>query len=147
MTTTSVSSTPRQSMLVLTVTLALVCGAAMAKDFAVLQPISDKPEQMANGNYYVPSSLQTVSWGRAPSVVAVSSTTASRILVRLPFKNEEALPHEQAITDTMLAPMAVWMSTPPSVVRIGTTKMPLAMPSMPPKALEPSATANSHKPK
>lgn len=68
MTTISVSSTPRRSMLALTVTLALVCGAAMAKDFAVLQPISDKPEQMANGNYYVPSSLQTVSWGSLPNV-------------------------------------------------------------------------------
>src|SRR6266481_6327272 len=46
----------------------------------------------------------------------------------------------------MLAPIAVRMSRCPNIVRIGTTKIPLAMPSMPPRALAPSETANSHKP-
>src|SRR6516162_9708210 len=46
----------------------------------------------------------------------------------------------------MLAPMAVRMSRCPNIVRTGTTKIPLAMPSMPPRALAPSETANSHKP-
>ncbi len=48
--------------------LSMICGGALAKDFAILQPLGDKPEQMANGNYYVPSSLQTVRWGSLPNV-------------------------------------------------------------------------------
>ena len=37
--------------------------------------------------------------------------------------------------------MSMW----PNMVRMGTIKMPLAMPSMPPSALAPSDTAKSHK--
>ena len=44
---------------------------------------------------------------RAPSVVAVSRTIASRTLVNRPSRNGAALAHEQAMTDTMLAPIAV----------------------------------------
>ena len=83
----------------------------------------------------------------APSVVAVSRTTARRMLVSRPLRKGDALPQEQAITETMLAPIAVRMSRWPKIVRIGTMKMPLAMPSMPPRALAPSETAKSHKPK
>src|SRR5260221_10877906 len=46
----------------------------------------------------------------------------------------------------MLAPMAVRMSRCPNIVRTGTTKIPLAMPSMPPRVLAPSEPTNSHKP-
>ncbi len=53
----------------------------------------------------------------APSVVAISSTMARRILVRPCFQEGRALAHEQAITETMLAPMAVWISTEPNRVR------------------------------
>src|SRR5215467_13670371 len=81
----------------------------------------------------------------APSVVVVSRTTARRMLTRPPLRKGAALAHEQAITETRLAPMAVRMSMCPSTVRTGTTKIPLAMPSMPPRALAPSETANSHK--
>src|SRR5260370_13454008 len=42
----------------------------------------------------------------APSVVAVSNVMASRMFVRRPRRNGAALPHEQAITETMLAPIA-----------------------------------------
>src|SRR5262249_39517939 len=82
----------------------------------------------------------------APSVVVVSRTTASRMLTRPPLRKVAALPHEQAITETRLAPMAGRVSMCPNTVRTGTTKIPLAMPSMPPRALAPSETANSHKP-
>ena len=43
----------------------------------------------------------------APSVVAVSSTIASLMLVSPALRNGAALPHEQAITETMLAAMAL----------------------------------------
>src|SRR6516162_7449689 len=82
----------------------------------------------------------------APSVVVVSRTTASRMLTRPPLRKGEALPHEQAMTETRLAPTAVRMSVCPNTVRMGTIRIPLAMPSTPPRALAPSATANSHKP-
>src|SRR6516225_847305 len=82
----------------------------------------------------------------APSVVAVSRTTASRVFTRPPLRKGEALPHEQAITETRLAPTAVRMSRCPNVVRTGTTKIPPAMPSVPPRALAPSDTPNSHSP-
>jgi hypothetical protein len=36
------------------------------------------------------------------------------------------------------------MSTWPNIVRMGTIKIPLAMPSMPPNALATTETANSH---
>jgi len=39
----------------------------------------------------------------APSVVAVSNVMASRMFVRRPRRYGAALPHEQAITETMLA--------------------------------------------
>src|SRR5262249_1150828 len=82
----------------------------------------------------------------APSVVVVSRTTASRMLTRPPLRKGDALPHEQAMTETRLAPMAVRMSIWAHTVRPGTTKIPLAMPRLPPKALAPSETANSHRP-
>jgi hypothetical protein len=70
---------------------------------------------------------------RAPAVVAVSNTIARRTLVKRSFKNAAALPQEQAMTETMLAPMASLRSTWHSMVKIGTIKIPLAIPSMPPK--------------
>src|SRR5262249_40817243 len=82
----------------------------------------------------------------APSVVAVSRTTARRMLTRPPLRKGDALPHEQAMTETRLAPTAVRMSVCPNTVRMGTIRIPPAMPSTPPRALAPSATANSHKP-
>src|SRR6266478_1398455 len=69
---------------------------------------------------------------------------ARRTLVRPPSRKDAALPQEQAITETMLAPIAVWRATPPNRARIGTMKMPLAMPSIPPSALAPSDMPNSH---
>src|SRR6201984_3133084 len=81
---------------------------------------------------------------RAPAVVAISSTIASRTFVKLPFRKGAALLHEQAITETMLASMAIRISTWANIVRIGTMKMPLAIPSMRPKALAATDTANSH---
>src|SRR6201984_3036525 len=81
---------------------------------------------------------------RAPAVVAISSTIASRTFVKRRFRKGAALLHEQAITETMLAPMAIRISTWPNIVRIGTMKMPLAIPSMPPKALAATDTENSH---
>jgi acetamidase/formamidase len=69
MTATSVSSAPRRAALVCGVTLALACGAAMAKDFTVLQPLGDKPGKIKNG-YYVPSTPETVRWGSLPNVDA-----------------------------------------------------------------------------
>src|ERR1700744_4507698 len=77
----------------------------------------------------------------------VSSTMARRMLVSPPSRKDAALPQEQAITETMLAPMAVRRSTPPNRVRMGTMKMPLAMPSIPPSALAPTDTTNSQDPK
>ena len=65
-------------------------------------------------------------------------------VVKRAFRKGAALLHEQAITETMLAPMALRISTWPNIVRIGTMKMPLAIPSMPPKALVPTDTANTH---
>lgn len=50
--------------------LSLVSGVAMAKDFTVLQPLSDKPTQMANGSYYVPATPQTSRWGSLPNLDA-----------------------------------------------------------------------------
>src|ERR1700732_2217936 len=50
---------------------------------------------------------------RAPAVVAVSSRIARRTLVKRPFRKGAALLHEQAITETMLAPMALRISTWP----------------------------------
>jgi hypothetical protein len=47
---------------------------------------------------------------RAPAVVAVSSTIARRTFVKRPFRKGAALLHEQAITETMLAPMALRIS-------------------------------------
>jgi hypothetical protein len=81
---------------------------------------------------------------RAPAVVAISSTIASRTFVKRLFRKGAALLHEQAITDSILAPMAIRISTWANIVRIGTMKMPLAIPSMPPKALAATDTANSH---
>ena len=43
----------------------------------------------------------------APEVVAVSSKMAKRMLVSRSFKYGAALPQEQAITETRLAPIAV----------------------------------------
>lgn len=56
------------SLLVLnTLTLSL----AHAEDFQVLKEITDKPTQLKEGqykgNYYVPSTLQTISWGYLPN--------------------------------------------------------------------------------
>jgi hypothetical protein len=56
---------------------------------------------------------------RAPAVVAVSSTIASRTFVKRPFRKGAALLHEQSITDTMLAPMALWIVTWPNMVKTG----------------------------
>ena len=66
---TSISSAPRRAALVCAVTLALACGAAMAKEFTVLQPLGDKPGKIKNG-YYVPSTPETVRWGSLPNVDA-----------------------------------------------------------------------------
>jgi acetamidase/formamidase len=49
--------------------LALACGAAMAKEFTVLQPLGDKPGKIKDG-YYVPSAPETVRWGSLPNVDA-----------------------------------------------------------------------------
>src|SRR5580693_184824 len=68
---------------------------------------------------------------------------ASRTLVRRSLRNGAALPQEQPITETMPAPMATWISTPTTIVMIGTMKMPLAMPSAPPRALAPTEMQNS----
>src|ERR1035438_4993692 len=70
MITTSFSCNPTRAALVGAVALVLACGAAVAKDFAVLQPLGDKPEKMKDGGYYVPSSLQTVRWGSLPNADA-----------------------------------------------------------------------------
>jgi len=67
-----------------------------------------------------------------------------RTFVKRAFRKGAALLHEQAITETMLAPVALRISMWPNIVRIGTMKMPLAIPSMPPKVLVPTDTANSH---
>src|SRR5262249_32108636 len=90
-----------------------------------------------------PTSKTPVS---APNVVAVSRTMASRTFTSPPLRKGDALPQEQAITETMLAAMAVRMSECPNTVRMGTMKIPLAIPSMPPSALAPSDTANSQRP-
>ena len=66
----SVASRPGPAALAGVVTLALACGAAMAKDFAVLQPLGATPAKMKNGSYYVPSSLATVRWGSLPNLDA-----------------------------------------------------------------------------
>jgi acetamidase/formamidase len=55
--------------------LALCCSAitvhAATDDFDVLQPLADKPQKMTSGdyagNYYVPSTTQTVRWGYLPN--------------------------------------------------------------------------------
>jgi acetamidase/formamidase len=69
MTAISVSSAPRRAALAWAVTLVLACGAAMAKEFTVLQPLGDKPGKIKNG-YYVPSTPETVRWGSLPNVDA-----------------------------------------------------------------------------
>lgn len=66
---TSDSSVPGRAAIVCAVTLALACGAAMAKDITVLQPLGDKPGKIKNG-YYVPSTPETVRWGSLPNVDA-----------------------------------------------------------------------------
>ena len=69
MTATSLSSAPGRVALACAVTLALACGAAMAKEFTVLQPLGDKPGKIKDG-YYVPSAPETVRWGSLPNVDA-----------------------------------------------------------------------------
>jgi hypothetical protein len=58
-------------------------------------------------------------------------------------RKDAALPQEQAITETMLAPMATRISKPSIVVRTGTMKIPLAMPSAPPTAIATTEMQNS----
>lgn len=56
------------SLLVLS---SLTLSLAHAEDFQVLKEIADKPTQLKEGkykgNYYVPSTLQTISWGYLPN--------------------------------------------------------------------------------
>jgi hypothetical protein len=68
----------------------------------------------------------------APSVVAISSKIASLTFVRRFSIALAALPQEQAMTDTRLAPTAYRMSMPKTNVRAGTTNIPAAIPSIPP---------------
>jgi hypothetical protein len=42
------------------------------------------------------------------------------------------------MTETTLAPIAMWTSKPATIVKRGTMKMPLAIPSVVPKALAPA---------
>jgi acetamidase/formamidase len=44
-------------------TLTLMASVAVAADFAILQPLGDKPVQMKGGTYYVPTTLETAHWG------------------------------------------------------------------------------------
>jgi hypothetical protein len=66
-----------------------------------------------------------------------------RILVRPALRNAAALPQEQAITETILAAMAVRIPTPPKLTRTGTMKIPLAIPRAPPNALVATEMAKS----
>ena len=50
--------------------LAFASGPTLAKDFQVLQQMAAKPEKLSNGNYYVPSTPDTVSWGSLPNAEA-----------------------------------------------------------------------------
>ena len=59
---------------------------------------------------------------KAPSVVAVSRTMATRMFVRPPLRNGAALAQEQAITDTMLQATAECKLTPSKSVRNGAMK-------------------------
>ena len=58
-------------MLSLCVFSALSMSVAQAENFTVLKQISDKPTQLTNGdykgNYYVPSTLDTITWGYLPN--------------------------------------------------------------------------------
>ncbi|MDE2131387.1 MAG: acetamidase/formamidase family protein [Betaproteobacteria bacterium] len=49
---------------------AFASSPLLAKDFQVLQPMADKPEKLPNGNYYVPSTPDTVRWGSLPNADA-----------------------------------------------------------------------------
>src|SRR4029077_6595147 len=68
----------------------------------------------------------------APSVVAISSKISSLTFVRRFSIALAAPPQEQAMTETRLAPTAYRMSMPKNNVRAGTTKIPAAIPSIPP---------------
>ncbi|MBF0659812.1 acetamidase/formamidase family protein [Psychrobacter sp. NG25] len=61
----------KNTVLSLFVLSALGVSSAQAEDFTVLKQISDKPTQLTNGeykgNYYVPSTLDTITWGYLPN--------------------------------------------------------------------------------
>ena len=84
---------------------------------------------------------------RAPSVVPISSRMASLTFVRRFSMALAALPQEQPMTETRLAPTAWRMSRPNIKVRAGTMKIPAAMPSIPPSrpaASETRQTSNEY---
>ena len=80
---------------------------------------------------------------KAPSVVATSNTTARRMFTRPARSAAPAPPHEHATTEMMLAVMAVRISKESSPTSSGTMKMPLAIPSTPPRRLDSSEIENS----
>src|SRR5262249_35628222 len=45
-------------------------AAALAAEFKVLQPLSDKPMKQKDGSYYVPTTPQTARWGSLPNAAA-----------------------------------------------------------------------------
>ncbi|MER2163364.1 MAG: acetamidase, partial [Psychrobacter alimentarius] len=61
----------KKTALSLFVLSTLTLSLAHAQDFQVLKEITNKPTQLKQGpykgNYYVPSTLQTISWGYLPN--------------------------------------------------------------------------------
>ncbi|MES1950189.1 acetamidase/formamidase [Salinisphaera sp. S4-8] len=94
--------------------LALCCSAlsvpAGAADFDVLQPLADKPQKMTTGdyagNYYVPSTTETVRWGYLPNkkakpVLTVPSGSAVTF---------DTISHEGILEDQGRDPVAYFAS-------------------------------------
>jgi acetamidase/formamidase len=61
----------KKTILSLFILSAFGISVSQAEDFTVLKQIADKPTQLSNGeykgNYYVPSTLDTITWGYLPN--------------------------------------------------------------------------------
>lgn len=61
----------KKTILSLFILSAFGISVSQAEDFTVLKQIADKPTQLSSGeykgNYYVPSTLDTITWGYLPN--------------------------------------------------------------------------------
>ena len=76
----------KKTILSLFILSAFGISVSQAEDFTVLKQIADKPTQLSSGeykgNYYVPSTLDTITWGYLPNRDAspVMSVTSGSVV-------------------------------------------------------------------